>query len=181
MLPISSGLGDTYSYVCSASSQYRATSSFSRPRPAFGKRVLVLFEDEKYYPGTIKTHGNSVKDVSHSEGRWGVLFDDCTEGRFEDGANDGELPYFQQPRVKKYSTTQEANGRGDSSRTFCFLVRGTRVLFLAKPKIVSNGLPLLQIGSSRDCGGTLFSPLEHSNASRHGFLRDMAQRAGLCF
>lgn len=60
-----------------------------RRRPAFGKRVMVEFEEGKYYPGTINTEGESAKDRKHSKGRWGVLFDDCTMDRFVDGAADG--------------------------------------------------------------------------------------------
>ncbi|CAM9392922.1 unnamed protein product, partial [Hapterophycus canaliculatus] len=56
--------------------------------PAFGKRVLVEFSGGNYYPGTINTEGKSAKDLNHSKGRWGVLFDDCTRDRFEDGATD---------------------------------------------------------------------------------------------
>lgn len=69
----------------------RLWPSFARGRPAFGKRVLVEFERGNYYPGTINTEGDSVKDRNHSKGRWGVLFDDCTRDRFFDGAADGEF------------------------------------------------------------------------------------------
>lgn len=58
-------------------------------RPAFGKRVLVKF-DGIFYPGTIHTDGESARDRRHSQGRWSVLFDDCTRDRFEDNASDGE-------------------------------------------------------------------------------------------
>ncbi|CAM9811371.1 unnamed protein product [Scytosiphon promiscuus] len=57
-------------------------------RPAFGKRVMVDFSDGKCYPGTINTDGNSLEDLSHPKGRWGVLFDDHTADRFEDGDRD---------------------------------------------------------------------------------------------
>eukprot|EP00752_Nemacystus_decipiens_P003815 g3510.t1 len=70
-------------------------------RPAFGKRVLVKFEDGTYYPGTINTYGDSAKDMRHSKGRWGVLFDDCSRTRFAEG--DPDVMISNQPRPTKVS------------------------------------------------------------------------------
>eukprot|EP00752_Nemacystus_decipiens_P003809 g3505.t1 len=70
-------------------------------KPAFGKRVLVEFEDGTYYPGTINTYGDSAKDMRHSKGRWGVLFDDCSRTRFAEG--DPDVMISSQPRLARVS------------------------------------------------------------------------------
>lgn len=74
-----------------------APRPFTCGRPAFGKRVLLEFEGGTYYPGTINTYGDSAKDISHSKGKWGVLFDDCTRDRFADGAADGTFLLRERP------------------------------------------------------------------------------------
>lgn len=74
-----------------------APRPFTCDRPAFGKRVLLEFEGGTYYPGTINTYGDSAKDISHSKGKWGVLFDDCTRDRFADGAADGTFLLSERP------------------------------------------------------------------------------------
>ncbi|CAM9757352.1 unnamed protein product [Scytosiphon promiscuus] len=79
-------------------SQHQAKHLGLTTRPAFGKRVMVEFSDGNFYPGTINTDGNSAMDLSHPEGRWGVLFDDYTTDRFEDGADDVMLS--SRPRLK---------------------------------------------------------------------------------
>ncbi|CAM9675137.1 unnamed protein product [Ectocarpus sp. 8 AP-2014] len=84
-------------------------------KPAFGKRVMVEFEDGIYYPGTINTDGDSPKDIYHAKGRWGVLFDDCTKDRFHDGATDVMVSNQPSPRsisaeLRDYYLKQ-ANGR----------------------------------------------------------------------
>lgn len=53
-------------------------------KPSFGARVRVLFDDGNYYWGTINTHGDVGQDVTHPDGPWSVLFDDCTQERFKD-------------------------------------------------------------------------------------------------
>ncbi|CAM9522377.1 unnamed protein product [Ectocarpus sp. 12 AP-2014] len=84
-------------------------------KPAFGKRVMVEFEDGIYYLGTINTDGDSPKDIYHAKGRWGVLFDDCTKDRFHDGATD--VMVSNQSRPKSISAElgdyylKQANGR----------------------------------------------------------------------
>ncbi|CAM9489897.1 unnamed protein product [Ectocarpus sp. 6 AP-2014] len=84
-------------------------------KPAFGKRVMVEFEDGIYYPGTINTDGDSPKDIYHAKGRWGVLFDDCTKDRFHDGATD--VIVSNQPSPRSISAElhdyylKQANGR----------------------------------------------------------------------
>ncbi|CAN0232463.1 unnamed protein product [Pylaiella littoralis] len=84
-------------------------------KPAFGKRVMVEFEEGTYYPGTINTEGDSAKDRNHSKGRWSVLFDDCTKDRFFDGADDVMISNRPRPALisedlRDYYLNQE-NGR----------------------------------------------------------------------
>ncbi|CAM9457537.1 unnamed protein product [Ectocarpus fasciculatus] len=84
-------------------------------KPAFGKRVMVEFEERIYYPGTINTTGDNPKDIYHAKGRWGILFDDCTKDRFHDGATD--VMVSNQPRPKSISEElrdyylKQTNGR----------------------------------------------------------------------
>lgn len=57
--------------------------------PKFGARVKVLFDDGEYYWGTINSQGDLRRDVTDCRGKWSVLFDDCTQERFDDGDNEG--------------------------------------------------------------------------------------------
>lgn len=48
----------------------------------------MKFDDDEWYHGVIANHG---EDLEHEEGRWEILFEDKTTGRFDDNDIEGQL------------------------------------------------------------------------------------------
>lgn len=60
----------------------------------------MKFDDGVEYWGIICNHGTKRSDVEHPDGRWHVLFDDQTEGRFDDDDTDGESRLCGRPLLR---------------------------------------------------------------------------------